>query len=41
MRFRKLTSLLTNRDVQLLNNMTTQCLKGQQLHIRRPVHGQS
>jgi hypothetical protein len=41
MRFRKLTSLSTKRDSQLFNNMTTQCPRGRQLHIRQTVRGQS
>jgi hypothetical protein len=41
MRFGKLTSLSTKRDVQLLNNLTASCPMERQLHIRRTVRGQT
>jgi hypothetical protein len=41
MRFSKLTSLSTKRDIQLLNNMTANCPMGRQLHIRRTVRSQT
>jgi hypothetical protein len=41
MRFGKLASLSSKRDVQLLNNLTANCPIGRQLHIRRTVRGQT
>jgi hypothetical protein len=41
MRFGKLTSLSSKRDIQLLNNLTASCPIGRQLHIRRMVRGQT
>jgi hypothetical protein len=41
MRFGKLASLSSKRDVPLLNHLTASCPMERQLHIRRTVRGQT